>query len=271
MLRWQRKNVNVRNVRIWTTFIGLSCILHAVVLGLLLLMSYRYRTSDYTFTLRHMADAGPVVVVLRPVSSTSAHGVQKTSADTSKSVAVPAQCTQPAATTVRSVAVKPVARKKIVPKKQRKKVDTKKNKVQPRTEKKQLIKPPTKPVELAKPQERVSQKVAETVAPVPQQAAATAFEISPGMQVAYADARHMEQYMQLQQELAKQWAPPPGVADECACTLVAQVGASGVLDDIQIKEPSGVLMFDISARSALMAISWPRWAWASSVTITFKP
>jgi hypothetical protein len=80
----------------------------------------------------------------------------------------------------------------------------------------------------------------------------------------------MNQYMQLRQELVKYWAPPPGVADDLCCQLTAHVDRCGQLQDIVITQSSGVLMFDIIARGALLAVVWPSWTYGTSIDITFK-
>jgi hypothetical protein len=152
------------------------------------------------------------------------------------------------------------------------------------TPQKTKVKPkliPEKPVKKAQPKtlSQPNKNIEKIAAPEPAQSAgqtqaAEAIENLPGCEaiaIAYADARLMHQYMALQNELSKYWAPPPGMADDCKCQLTACIDRTGVVSDVMVQESSGVLIFDITARSALLAVAWPVWSWGSSITITFKP
>jgi len=132
-----------------------------------------------------------------------------------------------------------------------------------------------KPVPLPQPNKNIEKMVPPL--PAPEVCVAHTVETSESrpvcdaIAIAYADARLLHQYTVLQNELSKYWAPPPGMADNCRCQLTASIDRAGVVSDVVVQESSGALIFDITARSALLAVAWPVWSWGSSITITFKP
>ncbi len=90
------------------------------------------------------------------------------------------------------------------------------------------------------------------------------------IRVGYRDIETLRCYNVLQKELVKYWRPPIGVLDGCSCKIKIFVGWDGSILGIKMIKQSGVLMYDVSARSALFAMSMPRWAQGKSITITFE-
>jgi len=85
---------------------------------------------------------------------------------------------------------------------------------------------------------------------------------------AQADAKD---FIALQHELSKHWQPPVGIDQSCACAITAHIDRQGKIEDVTIDDTSGVLMFDVAARTAMLAMELPRWTWGKSLSITFKP
>jgi len=147
------------------------------------------------------------------------------------------------------------------------------------TKQKAQVKPKLPAKSVKKTQPEPNKSIEKVTPPVPAQPAgeAQAVEVNENLPVcdavaiAYADARLIHQYTVLQNELSKYWAPPPGMADDCKCQLTACIDRTGMVSDVVVQESSGVLIFDITARTALFAVAWPVWSWGSSITITFKP
>ena len=88
--------------------------------------------------------------------------------------------------------------------------------------------------------------------------------------VVYATVREVELYRQQQlltQEIVQHWKPPAGIAADCACQVSFTVDWNGQLADIGITQSSGVLIFDLAARSALCAMKMPEWAKGKTFTV----
>lgn len=80
--------------------------------------------------------------------------------------------------------------------------------------------------------------------------------------------------LNIQQAIAQQlnlhWQPPAGFADDVQATVAITLTYNGEVDDITMKESSGVPAFDIHARSTLYAMEFPRACWGKKITITFS-
>lgn len=80
----------------------------------------------------------------------------------------------------------------------------------------------------------------------------------------------IDEYIALQQDIVTQWAPPPGIAQDCACQVTLLIDHHGAVKAITVEKSSGVLMFDTAARAAIAKIEMPRWTWGKTLTITFN-
>lgn len=85
---------------------------------------------------------------------------------------------------------------------------------------------------------------------------------------AQLDAWHMQ--LRMQKEVVKCWRPPAGVPKECECVIKIVVGTDGKAVDLELLKTSNVLMYDVSARSAMLAMQLPPWAAGKEFTITFR-
>ncbi len=82
------------------------------------------------------------------------------------------------------------------------------------------------------------------------------------------DALGMQTY--LQQELSTNWQPPQGMPADAACEISFVVDWQGKANTVAVSKSSGALVYDISARSALLAMEFPEWARGKAFKITFK-
>jgi hypothetical protein len=171
----------------------------------------------------------------------------------------------------KTVAAKPSVVKKVEPKKieSAKPVPIKKTEAahveKPKTIDEKTIKP-SSIAEKTQPNQSISEQVA-AVAPVVQHIDTQTITI----EIPYNQAREFYQQEALRKELAKHWTPPHGIPDTCSCEITTYVDTNGVITDSVISQSSGILMYDVSARAAILAMELPRWTWGSSFTITFKP
>ena len=74
----------------------------------------------------------------------------------------------------------------------------------------------------------------------------------------------------LQYEILEHWRPPVGVPTCAYCDIRFVVDWDGCVHDIAVVSSSGILMYDVSARSALLAMDFPAWAKGKSFKISFK-
>ena len=84
------------------------------------------------------------------------------------------------------------------------------------------------------------------------------------------DAQLLKVHEQIVEEIHKHWCPPVGIARDCVCELKVLVNGVGTVTKVNIEKPSGVLVYDISARSAVLAMTIPRWGWGKELMIAFN-
>lgn len=110
-------------------------------------------------------------------------------------------------------------------------------------------------------------------AKVGEQAGAAEKSGDAGQDVVYVgqqeyDALGMQTY--LQQELSANWQPPQGLPADTSCEISFVVDWHGKANTVAVSKSSGALVYDISARSALLAMEFPDWARGKAFKITFK-
>jgi outer membrane biosynthesis protein TonB len=80
--------------------------------------------------------------------------------------------------------------------------------------------------------------------------------------------------LQLQDSLrgavSQNWRPPLGFKRDLETVVEVFVDAAGVMERVDIKQSSGVLVFDASVELAINQVVWPSEAWGKSHTLTFK-
>lgn len=80
--------------------------------------------------------------------------------------------------------------------------------------------------------------------------------------------------LQLQDSLrgavSQNWRPPLGFKRDLETIVEVFVGPAGLMEHVDIKQSSGVLVFDASVELAINQVVWPSEAWGKSHTLTFK-
>jgi len=84
------------------------------------------------------------------------------------------------------------------------------------------------------------------------------------------DLRALKIHDHVQQEIAHHWKPPRGLSKELSCCVNVLIDWSGKPKRVETKKSSGVVMYDIAARSAVFDITLPKWAHGKEFLITFK-
>ena len=254
MLLWQWKNAHKKYI-IWGHLAAGAFIIH-LFFGFLLFFYCRYGTTHIILTMKRNVSFIPVTFSGSPMRPRRAVETIK--------VPVPVQKKKkskkitPRKTSV--VKAKPVEKKvtkkatppkKVVEKKEIKKIVS---------EKKKEIQEVAKPVI-----EKVPEVVQQVAMPLPALAVQDLLpqEVDAGMQsVNYEQA-------ELYALVAKQWTPPVGIAKDKVCEVSADIGWNQEITKVWISEKSGILMYDIAARKAVMQTQFPLWTRGKTITIRF--
>lgn len=86
----------------------------------------------------------------------------------------------------------------------------------------------------------------------------------------YVSAEQARIHECIEQEIISRWRPPRGLRKDLVCHIKCNIGSDGAVASCVLEKPSGVLIYDMAARSAAKAMSLPRWAWGKEFTIIFK-
>jgi hypothetical protein len=74
----------------------------------------------------------------------------------------------------------------------------------------------------------------------------------------------------IEQEISTIWKPPYGLSKDLTCEIMAIIGTDGKALKTTVQKSSGVLIYDVAARTALAKVSMPSWAHGKEICITFK-
>lgn len=88
--------------------------------------------------------------------------------------------------------------------------------------------------------------------------------------VGYEQFEEMQMQEYFEQEIARNWSPPPGFSSDTGCQVQLCISAQGVIEKIMIIKSSGSLAYDTSVRIAVGTIAVPKWAYNRSVHLHFK-
>lgn len=86
----------------------------------------------------------------------------------------------------------------------------------------------------------------------------------------YMNAEEAHMHECIEQEIMARWKLPRGLPKELNCQIKCCMGADGTVSSCTLEKTSGVLIYDMAARSAARAMTLPRWAWGKEFTIVFK-
>lgn len=283
MWLWRLKNVP-KEIKVWAILGGISLAVH-VLLMIVFVAGYRNHVVEFAFTLHK---SNPVFFVAlpnkQPASALQPSAVSNAKQTIAKAVQKPA----------------PSPAKPAAPKKEQAKVSAQKTGLATQETKKPLQKnSATKKPEAVKPESLVAKKeplkkdtpkpvIAEPqkplVAPKPQPIEPVVHkeEQSPAIEPVMpqndvqavtsemSDQTMPREYYNLVEIIMDKWRAPYGIQGEPSCRIKAFVNKHGSIEDMMIEESSGILMFDIAARSALLNTEMPEWTRGKSFVITFK-
>jgi len=253
-----------------------SLLFHGLVMVYLFIFYNGYRYSTKLVVTPMSVSLLPTSVV-RP-ASTSMHSAVQTGASKPAS---PQKITKTPSTTIRKESPKKVVAppKKPAPKPQVKDTGQKAKpqeqapkkvtqKEQPKQQQKKPAPAEKKSAEQKKAQEPQQQQVNEQQLNQNQVGSGQTMPAAQPRAVEDYDTPQIQQYVQ--NEISQKWTPPIGLPEDLMCEIIIQVGNDGSVEDSKIEKSSGVLIYDLSARSAASSLSLPRWAWGREFTISFN-
>ena len=85
-----------------------------------------------------------------------------------------------------------------------------------------------------------------------------------------SDAAALTVQLAIQEELLRVWHPPVGIEDGISCVVLVVLDGNGIVQEIEIKKPSGLLLFDVSARAAIQQAVWPRAVWGTTLELCLQ-
>ena len=85
-----------------------------------------------------------------------------------------------------------------------------------------------------------------------------------------SDAAALTVQLSIQEELLRVWHPPVGIEDGVSCAVLVVLDGNGIVQNIEIKKPSGILLFDVSARAAIQQAVWPRAVWGTTLELCLQ-
>jgi TonB C terminal len=275
MWLWQHKNIHKRHL-LWAKLCCLCLFFHLLFLFLIFFV-YQDRSHSVSISLNTKIDYGAPILFVplatqKKIAQPAVKTIQKTTTSAPKTVVPQKSLPKTVTTTIAPAKAEPTPQtviKKIVAPLEKiavpeKKIDS--------PIKKECVAPKPAVVEQPKPiPPQKSEPVQPTVAPQP--APTTEPIIIPENARISDDYREVEALRrdaQLQKELVKHWKPPIGVSKECACEISLTIDKKGTIKDLKMIKNSGVLLYDISARQALYAMTMPQWTHGKPLIVTFK-
>jgi outer membrane biosynthesis protein TonB len=270
MWHWLHKNVRAVNLLLRFS-VAASVGLHLLCIMILILMHYLQPTRQLTIQ-RSAPLTTEVTIVIDPRASVT--GVvmptqtQKSSTQTSQSAAVIKPEPEKPKTTIIS---KPITAKPSKKQQRKKPAKLPKKKKPAKPTKKEAIKP--------KPKES-DKKVIEQVKPQPTPTEATKLPVGNEVPLkidgpimiarSASDAAALAVQLEIQEELLRVWRPPVGIDEGVSCTITVTLDDTGAAQTVEIVKPSGILLFDVSARAAIQQAVWPRAFWGATLELCLQ-
>jgi len=280
MWHWLHKSVWAVDPLVRTSII-FSVGLHLLCIVISLLVHY-FKPAHQITIQRNTPITAEVTIIIDPRAPVTGVVIQKqaqkddTAKRSGKTAEVKAEPKKPTTTVVNAAKIRTKPPKK-QPAKSAKKQSSKK-KVESKQSAKQAKKEPAKPM----PQKKVAQeqKIIEQVKtqPIPTEAAKLPLGsegpliIDGPIMIARsaADATALAVQLEIQQELVRVWRPPVGIEEGISCTIKVLLENEGTVKLLEIVKPSGILLFDVSARAAIQQAVWPRAVWGTTLELCLQ-
>jgi len=272
MLPWLPKKLSKRE-RFFLQLTALTFLVHVLCLGF-----YLFWSCPEPLTIKmnmQMLRPGVPVRVVPFVRSTGqlkklAHGshAQKENLQAKRKKSQIKKSAAPKKTSVKKV--KEVKKKKLVEKKdpvkkkpepeKKKPVEKKKPiKKEKKTTEKKIEKEPAKPEQVQPVQEKKEELVQE---------GKTGNEVEE-IVIGQQEYEVMQLYQEIHDELSTYWHPPAGFNPKKQAILLVSLGQDGAIVQLQVEQPSGILVYDMAARMAVSKAKFPKNIWGQQLRLHF--
>ncbi len=260
-MHWLQISTYKQHLFLWGRILSFVCLIHGTI-GILLFWCYRSNLFYFKAAVRAHEQV-PVIFdtalfLLKKNSSVASAVVSKQKASVkkvSKKQENKKEEVKKQATQVEN-RVTEKNKKEVVqnsgPKKEVIEKELKKNKEQP-------------PKEASASQDELKKTIEKVVKTAEKENSHSAIDVE-NMQ---PEDQRMLLFSQLQRQIIAEWSAPVGMPKDIACTISFFVDLKGILQHISIESSSGILMYDLSARAAIIKTIMPRWSRGKSFTITF--
>jgi len=274
MLHWRRKLLRRFSRHVfWAKLLLFSSVVHAVLLFVVFFM-YKGSYFSYRVTVSRSFLASGAPVVFLPLYKTIQ---QKQIKKNSPSVHTKTtKTTGPKQTTKLAAVVKPkkksIAKKTVQKKKRSTTVAKKKKKPAVKKITKKIAKPIKKEIKTVN-KKKTSSPIHKKKKNVQALVHSNRTSVPKQQEPIYVGQMEMDaQWMQneMHKEVTKKWRPPVGLSKDLVCILKVLIDWHGNTTHTTVEQPSGVLLYDISTRTAMMQLTLPSWAYGKEFTITFK-
>lgn len=71
----------------------------------------------------------------------------------------------------------------------------------------------------------------------------------------------------IQHTIQQIWTPPVGMKQDISCEVQVKINGQGQAEQAKVIKPSGVFVYDASARKTLLTIEYPKEVWNKNITI----
>lgn len=78
-----------------------------------------------------------------------------------------------------------------------------------------------------------------------------------------------EREMAIQRAVSERWSVPKGLSPKLVCLVSIILDAHGAVQKWEIVQKSGVLAFDLAARTAALSTVYPEHVWGTTITLQF--
>lgn len=258
MWLWQQKN-RLKKQLLWAKLFLISFSFHSVFF-LWLFFLYRDDGFDIAITVQNKLSAS-VPVIFVPFAQQKKMIAQNNSSTT-----------QASAPTVSQKKPKTSIQKntKIIKQKKDQSISVKKKEIKNKTKETQLTHKKKSSIQSQVKQQEKKEAKKQVIASQNKQTATQQITHQEIVQANYREIEAQRRQLLLQKELANYFKPPIGVPADCICQISVAVDWHGVIKELTVIQSSGILMYDVAARSALYTMKMPSWSKGKSLTITFK-
>ena len=269
---WQHKNVR-KQYALWAQLLFASAVAHFFFLCGFFFMYHGDTVELFLHINARNLEGAPVVfrtvvpqrqTIQRPPVKKVAKAVpQKTPRQVKKVVQKKVVPPKPKPIPKTTVAQKKPVQKPAAPKKEVPKVAANK----------QMQQKPTQPTKPKTPEKQVVQTAKPKLNPTAekQKKEVEQIAVTPSTLTTQQDVVGIPEYVfAFQQQIAQKFTPPIGIASDAQCQIKMMISWEGAMQDVTVEQSSGILMYDVAARSAVHKLSLPRWTWGKSLTIVFK-